>query len=273
MKKISRTVYFVSESTGITATSLGFSLLSQFPDVEFTHHHKPFVNTEEKAYELVEEIQKETHTSKNKPLIFATMTDIKINKILEAAPCYYYELFTRYINEISDDIGIRPTAISGMSHGLNNPKSYDNRMDIVNYALVHDDAMSMQNLNNADVILLGVSRSGKTPTCLYLALQFGLRAANYPLTEDDFLKDDIPQILKNNKEKLVGLTINPKRLAEIREKRRSASHYASRANCKTEVRHALELFNRYELNIFDTSSSSIEELSARIMQLIRKTSP
>lgn len=269
MNKTKRTVYFVSESTGITAESLGDSLLSQFPDVEFTRHHRPFLSNIEQAQELANEFTTEKNKNGIKPLVFATMPDENISKVLESAPCHYYELFTRYVNEIGRDIQIAPTRRSGVSHGVNNPQLYDDRMDIVNYTLIHDDAMTMQNLNDADVILLGVSRSGKTPTCLYLALHYGVRAANYPLTEDDFLKDDMPQILKNNREKLVGLTISPRRLADIREKRRSDSKYSSFANCRAEVSHASELFKRYDLTVFDTTSSSIEELSSRIIQVVR----
>ncbi|RTZ66944.1 MAG: phosphoenolpyruvate synthase regulatory protein [Aquificaceae bacterium] len=269
MKKENRLVYFVSESTAITASSLGTSLLSQFPDIEFIHHRKPFINTMKKAAAFADELLAETLKSGIKPLVFATMTDKEINTLLAASSCHYYELFSRYIHEIGNDLGIKPTSISGASHGLISPSSYDKRMESINYALLHDDAMSMKNINKADVILLGVSRSGKTPTCLYLALQFGLRAANYPLTEDDFLKDDIPDVLKENRDKLIGLTIHPKRLAEIREKRRAGSKYASLANCRIEINHALEFFNRYGLHVFDTSSSSIEELSTLIIQAMR----
>jgi regulator of PEP synthase PpsR (kinase-PPPase family) len=268
MTKSKRTVYFVSERTGITAESFGNSLLSQFPDIEFNRHQKPFVNSKEKAKLLVKELTKANKKNGSKPLVFATMPDEEISSILQQAPCHYYELFTRYLNEIGKDIGTNPTHISGASHGLNNTQSYDKRMDVVNYTLNHDDAMTMKNLSTADVILIGVSRSGKTPTCLYLALHYNIRAANYPLTEDDFKKDDMPQILKQNKHKIVALTISPKRLADIREKRRSDSHYASLATCRREVSHALELFNRYRLTVFDTTSSSIEELSARIVQVI-----
>lgn len=264
-----RIVYFVSESTGITSESLGVSLLSQFPDITFERHHRPFINTHEKATMLAEEFTQWSDEMGIKPLVFATMPDGSISKILEEAPCHYYEFFTRYVNEIGHDIGIKPTRRSGVSHGVVSSQSYDDRMDIVNYTLVHDDAMTMNNLNDADVILLGVSRSGKTPTCLYLALHFGIRAANYPLTEDDFIKDDMPQILKDNQQKLIGLTISPQRLANIREKRRAGSQYSSLANCHKEVNHALELYSRYKLPIFDTTSSSIEELSARIIQVVR----
>jgi regulator of PEP synthase PpsR (kinase-PPPase family) len=263
-----QTVYFISERTGITAELFGSSLLSQFPDIEFIRHQKPFINSKEKAKLLVKELREANTKNGKKPLVFATMPDKEISNILLQAPCCYYELFSHYLNEISRDIGITCTPISGASHGLNNTQSYDKRMDIVNYTLNHDDAMTIKNLNIADVILIGVSRSGKTPTCLYLALHYNIRAANYPLTEDDFKKDDLPQILKQNKHKIVALSITPKRLADIREKRRSASCYASLATCRREVSHALDLFNRYRLTVFDTTSNSIEELSARIVQVI-----
>ncbi len=263
-------VYFISESTGITAESLGESLLSQFPDVTFKRHHKPFLDTLEKAQELAYEFAVSTADNGAKPLVFATMPDERISHILENSPCHYYELFTSYISRIGKDINVIPTRRSGISHGLTNRESYDDRMDIVNYALVHDDAMTLKNLKDADVILLGVSRSGKTPTCLYLALHFGIRAANYPLTDDDFLKDDFPQALKENKHKLVGLTISAKRLANIREKRRAGSDYASLNKCKAETAHALDLYNRYGLEVFNTTSSSIEELAARIVQVVRE---
>ena len=263
-----RIVYFVSDRTGITARSLGTSLLSQFPDNSFQSYQRSFINSLDKAQQLAKELSKIAGEYGLKPLVFATLPNKKISRVLEQAPCYYYELFTRYLEDISNDLGVTSTYISGASHGVNNTHSYDKRMDIVNYTLNHDDAISMKNINKADVILLGVSRSGKTPICLYLALHYGVRAANYPLTADDFQTDDIPQILKQNKHKIIGLTINPKRLADIREKRRAGSQYASLVNCRNEVSRALELFNRYRLTVFDTTSSSIEELSARIMQKI-----
>ncbi len=268
MPKTSRVVYFVSESTGITAESLGESVLSQFPQVDFVRRHQPFLNTPEKAQELAVEIKQLSIETGASPLVFATMPDEKITDILSSSPCHYYELFTGYVQDVSEDIGIAPSGESGMSHGLKNAHSYDHRMDIVNYTLLHDDGMTLKNMSDADVILVGVSRSGKTPTCLYLALHFGIRAANYPLTDDDFLKDDLPEILKKNQDKLVGLTISPKRLADIREKRRAGSQYAKISKCKSELNQAQELFVRYDVPVFNTTSSSIEELSARIFQVV-----
>lgn len=269
MAKTHRVVYFVSESTGITAESLGGSLLSQFPNVDFLRRHRPFVNTPEKAQQLAKEFEHIHQETRHRPLVFATMPDDGISKVLEQAPCHYYEFFTRYVHEIGEDIGVKPTRRSGASHGLVNAQSYDDRMDIVNYTLLHDDAMTVKNINEADVILVGVSRSGKTPTCLYLALHFGIKAANYPLTEDDFEKYDMPQMLKDNKDKLIGLTISPQRLANIREKRRAGSSYADLNQCRAEINQAMELFKRYGLDVLDTTSSSIEELAARIIQVVR----
>ena len=265
-----RTVFFVSESTAITAESLGLSLLSQFPNVNFNKHRKPFINSETVARAFVNECELVFERDGIKPLVFATMADPAINQVIKKANCFYYEFFSRFISDIGAAIDVAPTLQSGEVHSLKNRKSYDDRMDVVNYTLLHDDAMTVKNISEADVILLGVSRSGKTPTCLYLALQFGIRAANYPLTQDDFENNDIPEILRDNKEKIVALDIGEKRLAEIRDKRRSGSEYASFNTCRVELNQARELFRRYQLPVFDTTTSSIEELSARIMQNIRR---
>ena len=264
-------VYFVSESTGITAESLGSSLLSQFPDVSFQRHHIPFVNTRKRAEALATEIKHHYAETKLKPLVFATMADSEIDQIISQSPCHYYELFTRLVSKIADDINVTPTHGKGLQHGLVNPQKYDKRMEVVNYALDHDDAISLNKLDEADVILLGVSRCGKTPTSLYLALQFSLRAANYPLTADNFSKDQLPQVLIDNKNKLIALTISPARLAEIRQKRRPNSLYAKLSTCQSELRQALQFYQQYQLTVLDTTARSIEELAARIIQIREKT--
>ena len=261
------TVYFVSESTGITAKALGSSLLSQFPIANFQCHHVPFINTEERARKFICEIE-QVHTSTGKPpIIFATMPNPEIDTLFRQAPCYYYELFSSFVDKLTKDIGLTAVNKSGLQHGLVDRRIYDRRMDIVNYTLVHDDAMNLNNLEQADVILVGVSRSGKTPTCLYLAMQFGILTANYPITEEDFARQDFPSPIKKNMNKLVALTIMPSRLYEIRSKRSPGSKYATLAKCQSEIRLALKLFNHYNLEVLDTTSSSIEELAAKIMRV------
>jgi hypothetical protein len=261
-----RTVFFVSESTGITAETLGHSLLSQFPHIEFTYHQRSFIDTEKKANKLVKEIQKISAKEGFKPLVFATMPEIKINQILKNADCHYYEVFESILDKIGHDLHTEPTRESGLSHGLVNQKTYDARIEALNFTLMHDDAMVLKTLNEADVIIVGVSRSGKTPTSLYLALKFGIKAANYPITDDDFDRDELPQILLDNKDKLVATTIKAKRLQQIREKRRPNSQYSSLQTCKSEIKKAHALYERYGLVPLDVTSQSIEELAAQIVR-------
>ena len=264
--KTNRTVFFVSESTGITAETLGHSLLSQFPHIEFTYHQRSFVDTEKKAHKLAEEIAETTKAEGFKPLVFATMPETQINQILKDSDCHYYEVFESILDKIGQDLHTEPTRESGLSHGLVNEKSYDARIDALNYTLMHDDAMVLKTLHEADVIIVGVSRSGKTPTSLYLALKFGIKAANYPITDDDFDRDELPKVLLENKDKLVATTIKAKRLQQIREKRRPNSQYSSLQTCKSEIKKAHKLYERYGLEPLDVTTQSIEELAAQIVR-------
>jgi regulator of PEP synthase PpsR (kinase-PPPase family) len=260
-------VYFISESTAITAQTLGNSLLSQFENIEFERHYMPYINTVEKARELVAELREVTAENGDKPVVFATMPDKEIDAIMREASCHYYELFSGYLKQLSEAIGVTPSYRFGLSHGISNARSYDKRMDVVNYSLTHDDGMILNDLDEADIILVGVSRSGKTPTSLYLALQFGIKAANYPLTEEDFERGGFPDVLLSNRDKLVAITIDPLRLQEIREKRRPGSKYASMRVCQQEVRQAERYFSRYKLPVLDSTTRSIEELASQIVRV------
>jgi len=265
-----RTVFFVSESTGITAETMGHSLLSQFPHLDFTYLQRPYINTLEKAQELVNEISQVCKEQGFKPLVFATMPELDVNTILENADCHYYEIFENFIDKIGHDLHTTPTRESGLSHGLVNEKTYDARIDALNYTLKHDDAMLLKTLGDADVIIVGVSRSGKTPTSLYLALKYGIKAANYPITDSDFDVHALPQVLLDNRDKLFATTIEAKRLREIREKRRPNSKYASIHTCISEIKKAQQLYDKYELNPMDVTHQSIEELSAQIVRKFKQ---
>lgn len=265
-----RTVFFVSESTGITAETMGHSLLSQFPHLDFTYLNRPYVNTIYKAKELVKEIAKVSKQQGFKPLVFATMPELDVNSILENADCHYYEIFENFIDKIGHDLHTTPTRESGLSHGLVNEKTYDARIDALNFTLKHDDAMLLKTLGDADVIIVGVSRSGKTPTSLYLALKYGIKAANYPITDSDFDKHALPDVLLENRDKLFATTIEAKRLKEIREKRRPASQYAALNTCISEIKSAQQLYDKYNLNPMDVTHQSIEELSAQIVRKLKE---
>lgn len=264
-----RTVYFVSESTGITAETLGKSLLSQFPHIEFTYHQRSFINTKTKAEVLVDEINRESALHSYRPLVFATMPEDEINMVIEEADCHYYEIFESFLDQIGHDLHTEPTRESGLSHGLINEKNYDARIDALNFTLKHDDAMVLKTLGDADVIIVGVSRSGKTPTSLYLALKFGIKAANYPVTDDDFDRNELPQVLLDNRDKLFATSIKAKRLHQIREKRRPNSQYSSLETCKSEIKKAQVLYDRYGLKPMDVTTQSIEELAAQIVKKLR----
>lgn len=265
-----RIVFFVSESTGITAETLGHSLLSQFPHLVFTYHQRPFVDTEAKAQILVDEIAAVNQKQGFKPLVFATMPKPEINKILKSADCHYYEVFESYLAQIGHDLHAEPKRESGLSHGLINEKSYDARIDALNFTLKHDDAMVLKTLGDADVIIVGVSRSGKTPTSLYLALKFGIKVANYPITDDDFDRNELPQVLLDNRDKLFATTIKAKRLQQIREKRRPGSQYSAIETCKSEIKKAQFLYEKYGLNPMDVTSQSIEELATQIIKKFKE---
>lgn len=266
IKTSQRIVFIVSESTGITADTLGHSLLSQFPFIEFSYRQRPFVNSEQKVLALIAEINQAKQEHNNKPLVFATMPKHKINKLLQAADCYYYEVFESILDKIGKDLHTEPTRESGLSHGLINQQSYDDRIDALNFTLKHDDAMVLKTLGDSDVIIVGVSRSGKTPTSLYLALKFGIKAANYPITDDDFDKGALPQVLLDNQDKLFATSIKAKRLHQIREKRLPNSEYSSLQTCKAEIKKAQALYEKYGLKPMDVTTQSIEELAAQIVR-------
>ena len=264
-----RTVFFISESTGITAETLGMSLLSQFPHIEFTYIQRPFVDSEDKAENLVSEINEVAAKEPFRPLVFATMPEENINHIIQQANCHYYEVFESFLDKIGKDLKTDPVLESGLSHGLINEKVYDARIDALNFTLKHDDAMVLKTLGDADVIIVGVSRSGKTPTSLYLALKFGIKAANYPITDDDFERNELPAVLLENREKLFATSIEAKRLHKIREKRMPNSSYASLETCKFEIKQAQALYDKYGLASMDVTTQSIEELAAQIVRKLK----
>ncbi|MCG8429314.1 MAG: kinase/pyrophosphorylase [Chromatiales bacterium] len=267
-----RTVFFVSESTGITAETLGHSLISQFEKtIDFNTVYMPYVNTAEKAQDLVERFDRVYEDEGYAPIVFATMAEPEIRVMLKRSRCLYIELFDTFIGILSKELGVNPSGEQGRTHGITNGDSYENRMSIINFAMTNDDGARLDKYDQADVILIGVSRSGKTPSCLYLAMHFGIRAANYPLTEEDFEQNKMPDVLLKHKDKLIALTIDPMRLNRIREERRPGSRYASLHRCQSEVRQALQFFMKHRLTVLDTTTHSIEEISSRIMSKIRSS--
>lgn len=260
-----RVAFFVSDRTGITAEMLGNSLLSQFEGSGFQRQTIPFVDTPDKIIEVVRRIDEVAEESGLRPLVFSSIVDEVMSAQLGRANALVLDLFQVFIAPLEQELGVKSSHAAGRSHGIANSLEYFARMEAINFAQAHDDGAATRELAKAQVILVGVSRCGKTPTTLYLALQFGILAANFPLTPDDFVDKELPKSIKPFRQKLFGLTIEPQRLQQIREARRPASKYASLANCQYEVREAEALMLRERLPTLDTTSRSIEEIATTIL--------
>jgi hypothetical protein len=264
-----RTVFFISDGTGISAETLGHSLLTQFEDIAFTQAVLPFVDTVAKARECVARIEEAKARSGARPIVFCTLVNDEVRGALRAADALVLDFFEGFLGPLEAELGARSTHTVGRSHSAANKKQYLDRIEAINFALAHDDGLGSQELGKADVVLVGVSRSGKTPTCLYLALQFGIKAANMPLTPDDFDRGTLPSPLAPHLARLYGLTIAPERLAEIRNQRRPDSRYAKLENCRYEVEQAERLMRRFGVPSLDSTTRSIEEIATTILQEVK----
>jgi regulator of PEP synthase PpsR (kinase-PPPase family) len=261
-----RTVFFVSDGTGITVEMLGHSLLTQFEGIEFQHVTVPFVDTVAKARACVARVEDAARNGSARPVVFTTLVNGEIRDVIRAAGAFVLDFFEVFLDPLEGELGAKSSHTIGRSHSALDTKQYTHRIDAINFALAHDDGVSSRDLDKADVILVGVSRSGKTPTSLYLALKFGIRAANYPLIPEDFDRLQLPTVLDDYRPKLFGLSIAPERLCEIRNERRPNSRYASIDNCRFEVTQAQQLMQREGIQWADSTTKSIEEIATTIMQ-------
>lgn len=260
-----RTVFFISDGTAITTETLGHSLLTQFPGADLRQIRIPFVSDAAKAEDAVRQVNQAGREDGALPIVFNSIVDDDVSAIIKSSEAVILDLFATFLDTLERALGTPRKASVGRAHGMANHGRYEERMDATSYALNHDDGVSLT-YQGADVILVGVSRSGKTPTCLYMALHFGVKAANYPLTQNDLEDSDLPSFLRPFKSKIVGLTIDGDRLAQIRETRRPASQYASLKQCHWEVDAAESLLRSAGVPVFNTTHSSIEEIASRVLQ-------
>jgi hypothetical protein len=261
-----RTAFFVSDRTGITAEMLGHSLLTQFDEVPFNEVTLPFVDSVDKAHEAVRRINEQALHDGTRPIVISTLARTEIAQVVGTASALFLDCFQIFISPLERELGKSASHVIGRTHNVSDFVNYHHRIESINYTLSHDDGLSSRELGDADVILIGVSRSGKTPTCLYLAMQFGIRAANYPLIPEDFENSQLPGQLQPLRPKLYGLTIRPERLHRIRTERRPGSKYATLANCEFEVREAEALMRQEGIPYLDATSKSVEELATTILQ-------
>jgi regulator of PEP synthase PpsR (kinase-PPPase family) len=261
-----RTVFFISDRTGITAQNFGNSLLSQFEDFEFQRHTVPFVDTPDKVDAVVRQVNETAQREGKRPIVFSSIVNETMSATIRRdAKALTLDLFQIFIAPLEAELKAKSSHAAGRTHGIANSHEYFARMEAINFSQAHDDGAATRDLAKAQVILVGVSRCGKTPTSLYLALQFGIRTANFPLTPDDFADRKLPGSVLPYRDRLFGLTIDPNRLHKIREERRPHSKYASLENCRFEVRECEHLLSREGIPALDTSAKSIEEIATTIV--------
>jgi len=260
-----RTVFIVSDRTGLTAEELSHSLLTQFPGVHFTTTVLPFVDTDDKVNDVVHQINAAAQVDSVRPLVFMTFVNANYSQRVSQAEGLVIDVFNAFLATLARELGAQPSHQAGHSHGVVDPARYISRIDAVQYAMDCDDGSNADDYGQADLILMGVSRSGKTPTCVYLAMHFGLYCANYPLTDEDLGSEHLPKILRPYRQRLFGLTINPQRLQEIRHKRRPDKRYSELQQCRYEVGQVEAMFRRHQIATLDTSRMSVEEIAATLL--------
>jgi [pyruvate, water dikinase]-phosphate phosphotransferase / [pyruvate, water dikinase] kinase len=265
-----RTVFFVSDGTGITAETFGNSILAQFAGKP-RHVRRPFIDSVEKAWAVVHEMEQAAQAEGVRPVAFITLVNDEVREVLTGPSCkaLVLDMFRTFVEPLEIEFGMKSNHRVGRFSDAAKSEEYNDRIEAINFSLAHDDGQSSRNLAAADVILIGVSRCGKTPTSLYLAMQHGIKAANCPLIPEDFERGSLPTPLKPHKAKCFGLTIDPERLAQIRHERRPDSKYASLTNCRYEVSAAESMMRREGIGWLSSTHKSIEEIATTILRDIR----
>ena len=260
-------MFYVSDRTAITAETIGHSLLAQFEgSPDYKEVTIPYIDTPEKVADVVAHIDAAAAADGEMPLVFSTLADPQTRARVIASRGLVLDLFHVFIERLADALSAEPVIKRTRSHRISNLSSYESRIGAIDYSLQHDDGARTKDYDKADIIMVGVSRSGKTPTCLYLAMQFGIRAANYPITEEDLHTSQLPDPIAPYRGHVHGLTIDAKRLASIREERRPASRYASIEQCRAEVRKVESLFKTFQIPFINSTNTSVEEISTRVVQ-------
>lgn len=261
-----RGVFFLSDGTGITAEALGNALLTQFDGFSFEKTTLPFIHSVERARDVVRFIGQAAAASGTRPIVFSTTISDDIRAELRNADALFIDLFDQMIPPIAVELGSKPIHAQGRAHGVADANRYGARISAMNFAMEHDDGQSVRDLERADVVLIAPSRCGKTPTSIYLALQHGVFAANFPLTEDDLGELRLPRSIAHLGDRLFGLTSAIERLHQVRSERRPGSTYSSVAQCAFELRQAEQLYKRFGIPFVNSELMSIEEIAATVMQ-------
>jgi regulator of PEP synthase PpsR (kinase-PPPase family) len=260
-----RTAFFLSDGTAITAETLGRSLIAQFETVRFSQQSLRFVNTPERALEAQRKINETAVVDGERPVVFSTLVMPDLRSVVMQSNALYLDIFATFIDPLEQELESRSSLSLGRFHGLTDTVAYSSRIDAVDFTVSHDDGSTTKHLEQADIIIIGISRTGKTPTCLYLSLQYGIRAANFPITEDDLEHPRLPNSLVPFRDKLLALSTDARRMQQIRQERYANSRYASFEQCDYEIRQSEALYRRLGIPTLHTTLKSIEEIAATIV--------
>lgn len=258
-------VYYISESTGILAEEMGKSLICQFPEISFNMENIPFIKTLEDARKAIEYIL--SRSGGRYPLVFSTIMDQELIAVLDISEVELFSFCDEYLGRLEHVLEAKPIRISGSARHLDDSTMGD-RVKAIHYCIAHDDGSMLKDYDEAEVILLGVSRSGKTPISVYLATQMGIKAANYPLVAEDLDAYRLPPPIVRNKARAIGLSTDPKTLSFVRGKRYKDSNYAKMDTCKGEIHQANQIFLQYGIPIIVSDGRSIEETATQVAQLL-----
>ncbi len=262
-------VFFLSDSTGISAETMGNALLIQFPDLRFDRTLIPFISSVEEAREVVARLDAVLDASERTPLVFTTAASNEVRLELHRTRCPVIDFFDMHMHQVEAILDTPGERLAARLHGVGDIKRYNSRMQAIEYTIEHDDGQSVRSLDKADVILLAPSRCGKTPTAMYLALQHGLFVANYPIVEEDLEITELPRPVRELRDRCFGLMTSPQRLSAVRQERRPNSQYASLDQCTFELRRTESMFKRHHLPVVDSSTKSVEEISTMILQRLK----
>jgi [pyruvate, water dikinase]-phosphate phosphotransferase / [pyruvate, water dikinase] kinase len=264
-------VFFLSDSTGITAETMGNALLIQFPDLRFERRLIPFISTIDEARRVVKVLDTAA-AGPVTPLAFSTAAVEEVRHELSHTKCPLIDFFDLHMERVESILGTKGIRVAARLHGMGDVKRYNTRMAAVEYAIEHDDGQSMRALDKADVILIAPSRCGKTPTTMYLALQHGIFVANYPLVDEDFDTAELPRPVRGLRDRCFGMLTTPARLSQVRHERRPNSRYASLEQCTYELRQAEAMYRNHRLPVINSSTKSVEEMSTVILQTLNHKS-
>jgi regulator of PEP synthase PpsR (kinase-PPPase family) len=262
-------VFFLSDSTGISAETMGNALLIQFPNLRFERTLFPFISSVDEARAVVARLDEALDTSPRTPLVFTTAASDEVRLELRRTRCPLIDFFDLHMQQVEAILETPGERLAARLHGVGDIKRYNSRMQAIEYTIEHDDGQSVRSLNKADVILVAPSRCGKTPTAMYLALQHGLFVANYPIVEEDLEVTELPRPVRHLRERCFGLMTSPQRLSAVRQERRPGSQYASLEQCTFELRRTEAMFKRHRLPVVDSSTKSVEEISTMILQRLK----